>query len=374
AMNHAGITSGCATCHAAGLKFGGTPVVVVMPTNHVPINGAACEACHAAATFTTFAGNSVTLMKHSAVTAPCATCHEKGGYIGTPAVVARPTAAQDPNHPLTGECGTCHSSTVSFTTGVTTLPTNHIPVGGIACAQCHANGNTGAKSGVMSHTGITTNCVSCHMASAAGKAFLGVTPMAMGTGHVPTTAACESCHKSTTAFGPGTAMNHAGITSGCATCHAAGKTFSGTPVVVVMPTTHVPIGSATCESCHAASNFTTFSGNSVTLMKHSAVTAPCATCHESTTPTWIGTPAVVKRPTAAQDPNHPATGECGTCHTSTVSFTTGITGMPSGHIPTSAACTQCHANGNTGPKSGVMNHTGITTNCVSCHAASATGT
>ncbi len=64
----------------------------------------------------------------------------------------------------------------------------------------------------------------------------------MGTGHIPTTAACESCHKSTTVFGPNTAMVHTGITSGCATCHATGKTFSGTPAVKTAPTNHVPIG------------------------------------------------------------------------------------------------------------------------------------
>ena len=52
---------------------------------------------------------------------------------------------------------------------------------------------------------------------------------------------------------------------GCATCHAAGKTFSGTPAVKTMPTNHLPIGAATCESCHAPANFTSFAG---TPMNH----------------------------------------------------------------------------------------------------------
>ena len=68
-------------------------------------------------------------MKHAAVAGtPCAKCHEGGlSFVGTPAVVTRPTAAQDAAHPPTGDCGTCHSSTTSFTTGVTGKPANHIP-------------------------------------------------------------------------------------------------------------------------------------------------------------------------------------------------------------------------------------------------------
>ncbi len=81
-------------------------------------------------------------------------------------------------------------------------------------------------------------------------------------------------------------------------------------------------------------------------MNHAPVTGTtCATCHE-TGKAWFGV-TIVTRPTAAQDKNHPLTGECGTCHTSTTSFTTGITGLPANHIPTTAACTTCHAGGNT---------------------------
>src|SRR5262249_54583839 len=199
---------------------------------------------------------------------------------------------------------------------------------------------------------------SCHAASATGTAFAGVTPKPQGTGHIPMSTTCETCHKSTTAFGPNTAMNHAGITSGCATCHGVGKTYSGTPAVVTPPTNHVPVGAAAGESCHPASTFTSFSGNAKTLMNHSAVAGtPCATCHEKGK-SYVGTPAVVTRPTTA---SHPATGECGTCHGSTASFSTSVTGgMPANHIPTTQACTLCHAGGNAGPGPGGRNHTGVT--------------
>ena len=102
----------------------------------------------------------------------------------------------------------------------------------------------------MNHSGITSGCTTCHAAGASGTAFTGVTPKPQGSGHIPTTADCASCHKSTTAFGPGTPMNHAGITSGCATCHASGLSFTGV-TVVSKPANHIPT-TAACESCHAA--------------------------------------------------------------------------------------------------------------------------
>ena len=62
-MNHAGITSGCATCHASGLSFTGV-TVVSKPANHIPTT-AACESCHAATNFTAFGPN--TPMNHAGI-------------------------------------------------------------------------------------------------------------------------------------------------------------------------------------------------------------------------------------------------------------------------------------------------------------------
>ncbi len=50
-------------------------------------------------------------------------------------------------------------------------------------------------------------------------------------------------------------MQHTGISSGCATCHDTGKAFTGVTNLKTKPTNHVPT-TATCETCHAASNFT----------------------------------------------------------------------------------------------------------------------
>ena len=334
-------------------------------------------------------------------------------------IVTRPTTAQDPNHPTTGDCASCHSSTTSFMAGITTKPPNHIPTtqacalchttpGNYAvatmnhtgitsgCATCHATGLTFANivpvspppthipsgatacetchapakfsnfSGTaMNHAGITTGCATCH---ATGKSFFGVTVVTPPPTHIPSGAtACETCHAPAKFSNfSGTAMNHAGITTGCATCHATGKNFYGV-TIVTPPATHIPVGAATCESCHAPAQFTNFSS---TPMNHAPVSATaCATCHE-TGKSWYGV-TIVTRPTTAQDPNHPTTGDCASCHSSTTSFMAGITTKPPNHIPTTQACALCHTTpGNYSVAT--MNHTGITSGCATCHATGLT--
>ena len=90
-------------------------------------------------------------------------------------------------------------------------------------------------------------------------AFYGVTPKPQGSGHIPTTADCATCHKSTTAFGPGTAMVHTGISTRLCHLPRTGKSFTGVTNLKTKPRNHVPT-TATCETCHSASNFTTFAG------------------------------------------------------------------------------------------------------------------
>jgi len=230
-MNHAGITSGCASCHASGKSFFGV-TVVTPPATHIPTGGAACESCHSTTTFTNFGG---TAINHAAVSGlPCATCHEAGKSWYGVTIVTRPTLAQDPNHPQTGECGTCHTSTVSFMTGITTMPSNHIPTTQ-PCALCHTTPGNYAVA-TMNHQGINSGCATCH---ASGLSFANVTPVSPPPTHIPTAQPCEVCHSPTkfTNF-RGTAMNHAGINSGCANCHGAGKSFFGV-TIVTPPATHL---------------------------------------------------------------------------------------------------------------------------------------
>ncbi len=171
-------------------------------SGHIPTN-ADCVSCHAS----TAKFGPGTAMNHAPVAGtPCATCHETGKSFTGVTIVTRPTAAQDPNHPPTGDCGTCHSSTTSFATGVTGKPANHIPTTQ-ACTLCHTSLPASYKPGVMNHAGISSGCTTCHAVGASGTAFYGVTPLPQGSGHIPTNADCVTCHASTAKFGPGTAMS-----------------------------------------------------------------------------------------------------------------------------------------------------------------------
>ncbi|MBS0388725.1 MAG: hypothetical protein JSR15_09620, partial [Proteobacteria bacterium] len=209
AMVHAAVTgAACATCHAAGLSFAGTPATKTLPGNHVPIGTAPCESCHAAGNFTTFAfanasGISPPSMVHGAVSSTaCSTCHEAGrSWIGTPATVLRPALKSDGTpHVAAGECSTCHFNTASFK-GATDLPSNHIPLPSADndnCALCHGNPNDYSVA----------------------------------------------------------AMNHVNIAANCAQCHAAGRSFANmaSPTLVQPPANHIAFGSAACESCHSNSS------------------------------------------------------------------------------------------------------------------------
>ena len=338
-MNHAGISSGCTTCHAVGAS--GTPFYGVTPlpqgSGHIPTN-ADCVTCHAS----TSKFGPGTAMNHAPVAGtPCATCHETGKSFTGVAIVTRPTAAQDPNHPSAGDCGGCHSSTTSFTTGVSGgKPANHIPTTQ-TCTLCHTNPSS-YKPGVMNHSGISSGCTTCHAAGGTGTAFFGVTPLPQGSGHIPTNADCVTCHASTTKFGPGTPMQHTGITGGCATCHDTGKSFTGV-TVKTKPVNHLPTGAIACESCHAPGNFTTFAG---TRMNHTPVGAmTCMSCHETGMRNmWYGVTVVVR-----DSPSHHAGVDCKGCH-NTTSFDGGnrrtpakpgttAGGAPSGNPPPGTAAT-----------------------------------
>jgi hypothetical protein len=232
----------------------------------------------------------------------CATCHETGKSWFGVAIVTRPTPAQDPNHPASGDCGGCHV-TSSFNTGVG-KPANHLPTSQ-PCTLCHSNPNDYSV-GTMNHAGITSGCATCH---AAGSSFANIVPKAPPPTHVPTNKPCETCHAAAnfTSFA-GTAMNHSGITSGCATCHAVGKSFFGV-TMKTPPANHLPFGGAACEACHAPTNYASFAG---TPMNHNAVAGmKCVSCHELGM-SWFGV-KIVTRPGANHNPGQ----DCGACHNTT---------------------------------------------------------
>ena len=126
----------------------------------------------------------------------------------------------DPNHPATGDCSTCHTSTVYFDGAV--KPAGHIPTG-LACSTCHGTDFTvgSLKSNLLLHTGITSNCRACH---AAGP-FAG-SGTARGGSTLCTTPALPYQPKPMP----------------LSTCGASPLTPSAL--------THIPVGTVPCESCH----------------------------------------------------------------------------------------------------------------------------
>ncbi len=342
-MNHTGITTGCVTCHATGSTFFGV-TMVTKPANHFPYSPTTtgCENCHNTVTFgpaTPFTHAGISIGSHN-----CGTCHT-GSYIG---VLGKPAM-----HVTTSSsCDTCHTSLTTFagistpnhntftpivTTATTCAaggchdgrkamakPANHIPVTTTQCGTCHrwptTTPATFGPGTPMNHAGITTGCATCH---GAGQSWAGGV-VTKPSNHFPTTSPCELCHKSTTTFS-GTVMNHTGITTGCTTCHGAGQSWAGG--AVTKPSNHFPTTSP-CEFCHKST--TTFSG---TVMNHTGITTGCTTCH-GVGQSWAG----------------------------------GIVTKPSNHFPTTSPCELCHKSTTTFSGT-AMNHTGITTGCATCHGA-----
>ena len=252
---------------------------------------------------------------------------------------SRPNATLDKNHPATGDCNGCHSTTPTFAadqTG-TAKPTNHIPTNA-PCAQCHTTaGNNALYSVTGTHQGVS-NCLSCH--------------------------------------GPPPAGGWANIT-----------------IVGTASTNHMPIGNLDCNGsgCHTTAKVTaggfrlgaaSISAPTLNVAGHSTVRGQvpaCTTCHESAP--YVGMIASTSstagdsRPDATLDKNHPATGDCDGCHSTTPTFAADQTGTakPANHIPTNAPCTQCHTTaGNNSLYSVTGTHQGVS-NCLSCHGPPAAG-
>ncbi len=275
-MNHAVVAGvACATCHGAGHSWVGTPPTVLPPANHVPFGTAACESCHAPGTFSSFtfsnlSGTAPPSMVHSVVSSmTCSACHEAGrSWAGAPITKVRPiTKADGTAHVTSGECSTCHFNTTSFK-GAIDLPSNHIPLpsgSSSQCSACHSNLSNYAIY-TMDHSVVNaTACAICH---AAGRSFANMAPPVLKVppaNHIPIgTAACESCHSATnfSSFlisNKSPPMNHSVVTAlSCASCHGSGHSFVGAPPVMTIPASHVPVGTADCALCHDNSIFSSF--------------------------------------------------------------------------------------------------------------------
>ena len=401
----------CSLCHTTNNGFAATN----LPSSHIPIaDKVTCVACHKTGDYTVV--RSLRDIHANAKTGlVCADCHSDKN-------AAKYPMNQTASHIITAP-------------GI-----GHVDQGSLGCEDCHigqsssmptttVQDNAKFSGSAFIHTGIQSGCSSCHGDSSA-IAFLGVTPKAKPSGHIPSSAVCEDCHTKSLPrqipLSGGTApdtfgeslFSHKGIASGCDTCHGATVNASGfygmsASNLVIRPLTagttgHLPTPfNSNCESCHSipstAIAATTIHSASTSLFAtilpkpsdiHSGVAGGCNTCHESGSD-WDGVASYLRSPTqyivngtytgfqtrpdqtgfkySVQDPTpHPdkTSGDCSNCHVGFDYF--GGPVAPQNHIPyvSSANCGACHVNFTTAPAVGKIhaNIQNTSSNCVQCHS------
>jgi hypothetical protein len=350
--NHISTTASCDSCHRTTAWIPATSSA--MPSGHRPVPaGNACSTCHigGASAFT-----------HPSVATGCASCHN-----GVNARGRLNNAIH--NFAGTSTCESCHRNTSSFTGAIF----SHTTVTLGSCANCHNGSNPPAVGKpTTGHVVTTAACDSCHRTTAWIPATSGG---AMPSGHRPVLAgsACSTCH-----IGGASAFTHPSVATGCASCHngvnARGRLNNAI---------HNFAGTSTCESCHR--NTSSFTG---AIFSHTTVTlGSCANCHNGSNPPAVGKPTTGHvATTAACDACHRTTawipamfshtgtgiaGNCSSCHNGTTA--TGKNAKPN-HIQTTAQCDVCHRTTVWVPTS--FNHSSVPTAgvCDTCHnGSSATG-
>ncbi len=324
------------------------------PGNHIPTS-AACETCHSKTAFSSFSG---TAMTHTGIISNCSSCHETGmSWFGV-TMVDRPTAAQDPNHPKTGDCSGCHTSTTSFSATVT-KPANHIPTTQ-ACSLCHTNPANYAVY-TMNHVGITSGCATCH---GAGLSFANIVPKEPPGNHIPVSGiACESCHATTnfTTFG-GTTMNHTPVAAkACDSCHETGMSWYGVTMVDRPKGHHA---GQDCKGCHNTTSFND-GGNAQPAAATKAMTRALQT--QMVNPgSAAAINTIVAGSSAAARTLHfdhlQAVGACVTCHNGIQA-----TGKGPRHIQSDSNCDNCHTTIAWTPARLDHQSIGALRTCKSCH-------
>jgi hypothetical protein len=417
---HTGVTA-CRTCHASNVASTFANVTITTtPANHIPTGSADCNGsgCHvtnggaaggfkigaaAPATPTLNSGGHTTIA--NAGVSGCSGCHETATYLGMMASTSstwadsRPTA-YDKNHPTSGDCNGCHTTTPTFYTnqsGSSAKPTNHIPTNA-ACAQCHTTAGNYAvyTMGATGHTGITSNCAQCH---AYGLSFYNMAPPTLkeppsgATGHIPavppngaTAIACELCHSPSvfTTFS-GTVMKHAYVTAmKCMSCHEYNMTWKVNSSLWTRPSPNHHAG----QDCGGSGCHTSRDVKSVARVPRGTATTTPARSSGTTAPTRKTGP-VARLPAAslagaiAGAMPAPAAGSaagvaaaaagavfshanvagtaCVTCHSAASG-----SGKPVSHIASSNACQSCHTTLSWLPVTRV-DHTQVLGSCASCH-------
>jgi hypothetical protein len=376
-VSHDGITGACSSCH------NGTGATGKSPTHMTTTDR--CESCHTVVSWVPS-----DRVDHTQTLGSCVACHGGTLSISTGTVTARPathiasssaceschvTAAWKPvtrvdHTQVTGSCSSCHSGTISLSTGVIAgKPAGHV----LTSQECDACHTTVAWTPAnFSHNGISGTCVSCHNGTnATGK----------NPAHMLTSDTCESCHN-TVVWRPADRTDHAQIpaaaSGSCTGCHNGTLAIS-TGTVTGKPTDAIHQNvTQECGSCHTTLAWTP------AAFDHTGIASGCSGCHNGTaatgkTPTHIATGStceschntVTWRPATGVD-HAQVSGTCYACHSGSLTLSTGtVTGKSPTHIASSNACENCHGTGTWTPATAV-DHAQVTGTCVSCHSGSLT--
>ena len=348
AVLHTGISGGCATCHGGATALtwynNFTPKDGVLTPPHIPyLSGTDCGSCHAAGGYAAggFGPMNMTQATHAFVVTSCVTCHESGRsfYLGgaSPGLQGRPADHTSGQMVAPNDCSLCHT-TANWNS--TALPAGHMPnPGNQPCAVCHKSAPADYSTATLA-----TN-----------------------------------------------AVLHTAISSGCITCHGAPSATppvfynNFTPKSAVLSPVHIPTSTTPCESCHASSVFTAFSGTTMSAAKHtlmlSVTGGTCDQCHDLSSLKFFGVTNLTTRPNG-----HHVGRDCNGCHspnnwgggTAKKSVTAQTATRSSIGIvarsPASSATTLSSATVASAVQPGAArtigsrpSHAGVTANCASCH-------
>ncbi|HEX5374287.1 MAG TPA: cytochrome c3 family protein, partial [Aquabacterium sp.] len=239
---------------------------------------------------------------HIPVAANCISCHTVNAW--------RPSTWNHTQTTVAGQCSNCHSGAFPPADG---RPSSHIPyqsLTGVAvsnCDSCHKAGYASWTSGRFhANVSISNQCATCHLSAA-----YGLTAKPNNAIHSGIVSNCESCHRSTTAWTSvvyAHAPSNAVGTGTCDNCHN-GSTATG------KPGTHIPIqvSGVKCDSCHKSQQAW---ASSVTMNHSGVVAQACKTCH---VPTYAGSGALAKPNNHVPEAQllNGASMDCKACHTST---------------------------------------------------------
>ena len=323
-----GTSSDCYACHAAKDKHNGQL-------------GPTCESCHSTSAWlpATFDHNlSIFKLTGKHVNVVCTGCHINNMFKGTPTDCNTCHSTNDPHKGQLGIlCGSCHSTsgwlpaTYDHNLSSFKLTGAHVSVN---CTQCHTSNNYDGVSSTCAachaepsgHFG--TDCAQCHTTNNWNASY-SHTAFPLTGAHTSVT--CAQCH---------TGNGYTGLSKNCASCHSEPSGHFGT----------------NCSSCHTTNNWNATYSHTIFPLSGAHSSLTCTQCHTNGSYTGLSTDCA----SCHAEPSGHYGSNCSSCHTTSnwnASYSHTIFPLSGAH--SSLACTRCHTG---------SGYTGLSTDCVSCHA------